>query len=468
MEPVMDSLMTVMRVCETRVQAVSMINNHWTLQTSPQQAVGAPAVRRSAGRQAIRGAARRPVGRQPVAAAGAAEVPANRRPEADEAEHQLNAAAERQPGAAAAIRRPVGRQPVAAVGAAGAPANRQPDANGAARQPAGAVGRQPVAAAAAVRRRGGRQPVAAGAAVRRPVGRQPVAAAGAARPGDDIEDVDGNFPDDEVHQPAFPMVALQQDASHGRDFVDDGYDDQQPFYVDEDQEPNFEDSRVPDEVDFYDYLGNFEDERANANFGQRGNFHSTAVVDVQGLNECNSRNRVDSAVDPFSRLANVLERSLLNNSSSGNNDSVVLSRMTTDKNLPRFSGDPLHWRRFKNAFENSTSIGNFSQRENMTRLYDALRDEALEAVKTSFVACDDAEAVMKVLELRFGSPKLILNALLECIRKLPSLIDEPNRMIEFATSLNEAVKAMKSVQGSLGYLHSQELVAGILDKQTSI
>ena len=92
-------------------------------------------------------------------------------------------------------------------------------------------------------------------------------------------------------------------------------------------------------------------------------------------------NQFQSSNDPIDRLANILASSLANNNLTSNR-AVLIDRLSSSKNLPRFSGDPLDWNRFKCAYECSTTNGNFSERENLSRLYDALKDDALDAVKT--------------------------------------------------------------------------------------
>lgn len=56
--------------------------------------------------------------------------------------------------------------------------------------------------------------------------------------------------------------------------------------------------------------------------------------------------------------------------------------MTSVKKLPSFSGHPLDWMRFKQAFDLSTEIGNYCERENTMRLFEASTGNAREATKT--------------------------------------------------------------------------------------
>ena len=56
------------------------------------------------------------------------------------------------------------------------------------------------------------------------------------------------------------------------------------------------------------------------------------------------------------------------------------------KKLPDFDGNPLDWGRFKDAFKISSKQGRFSEKENFLRLFEALKGEALESVRTLFIS----------------------------------------------------------------------------------
>ena len=95
--------------------------------------------------------------------------------------------------------------------------------------------------------------------------------------------------------------------------------------------------------------------------------------------------------------------------------------MTSAKALSSFSGDPLDWIRFKEAFEHSTELGNYSDRENVMRLYDCLKGDARNAVKTLFAGGNSAHDIMKTLEMRFGNFRIILLKIVNEIRSLPKI-----------------------------------------------
>ena len=77
--------------------------------------------------------------------------------------------------------------------------------------------------------------------------------------------------------------------------------------------------------------------------------------------------------------------------------------------MPTFSGDPLEWVNYKRAYYSSSELGNYSNSENMSRLFESLKDNARDALKAHFVAgSSNCDVIMETLEMRFGNPRVIL------------------------------------------------------------
>ena len=79
--------------------------------------------------------------------------------------------------------------------------------------------------------------------------------------------------------------------------------------------------------------------------------------------------------DFTARLVLALEKTLnsvRDNSVSEGNERFV-NRMTTAKSLPSFFGDPLEWSNFKDVYALSTELGKYSDRDNIARLFEALK-----------------------------------------------------------------------------------------------
>ncbi|KAL7306668.1 hypothetical protein TKK_0001343 [Trichogramma kaykai] len=131
--------------------------------------------------------------------------------------------------------------------------------------------------------------------------------------------------------------------------------------------------------------------------------------------------------------------------------------------LPKFSGDPLDWPIFKRTFDYTTANNTYPPIENMLRLFNALQGDALEAVKASF-SCWNTETVLELLEMRFGNSSLLLEALVAMIKRLPSLVEEPHRLAEFATDLRSATSSLKTHKLGNAQLDNHDLLSVILRK----
>lgn len=66
---------------------------------------------------------------------------------------------------------------------------------------------------------------------------------------------------------------------------------------------------------------------------------------------------------------------------SGSGDYLV-RRLTSAKQLPKFDGNGLEWLRFKRSFELSSELGNYTEAENVARLFSCLEGEAKKAIES--------------------------------------------------------------------------------------
>jgi hypothetical protein len=60
----------------------------------------------------------------------------------------------------------------------------------------------------------------------------------------------------------------------------------------------------------------------------------------------------------------------------------LVHRLPIAKNFPIFVGDPFEWLHFNEAYEMSSKLSNYSDRNNMAGLFAALRREAPGVVST--------------------------------------------------------------------------------------
>lgn len=79
----------------------------------------------------------------------------------------------------------------------------------------------------------------------------------------------------------------------------------------------------------------------------------------------------------------------------------LVSRLTATKDLPKYKGDGVEWIRFKPAFNLLTGIGEFSEAENISRLYACLTGEAKEA------------------GMRFGNHDIVLRKIIQELKDIP-------------------------------------------------
>ncbi|CAH0730254.1 unnamed protein product, partial [Brenthis ino] len=115
--------------------------------------------------------------------------------------------------------------------------------------------------------------------------------------------------------------------------------------------------------------------------------------------------------------------------STNNINSNLLSRICTPKDLPVFTGDPMEWLQFKQAYEESSKVCNFKDSENMWRLRKSLRGPAREAVSALLISASSPEMVMSTLELQFGNPDLIMSRIMVDIKKLHPVPQEYHKDI---------------------------------------
>lgn len=119
--------------------------------------------------------------------------------------------------------------------------------------------------------------------------------------------------------------------------------------------------------------------------------------------------------------------------------------------------------RFKQAYDYSTQNFQIPNQENIARLFEALKGEARETVKTLFASGSNSNDIMRTLELRFGNSKMILEKIISEFSNLPAIGSGKISLLEFASKLKNAVTSIKSLN-CFGYLFSPQLYDEILKK----
>ncbi|XP_048483474.1 uncharacterized protein LOC125489919 [Plutella xylostella] len=154
--------------------------------------------------------------------------------------------------------------------------------------------------------------------------------------------------------------------------------------------------------------------------------------------------------------------------SNNNTNNNLLSRISTPKELPPFYGDPTEWLAFKQAYEESTSLCNFSDRENVWRLRRCLRGPARETVAALLMTAAAPRDVMATLELQFGNAEVILSKIMTEIKKLNSVSPEYQKdIVPFSIKVKNYVAAVRALRRD-EYLEGVSVVNIVLSKLPTV
>ncbi|XP_047996369.1 uncharacterized protein LOC125234202 [Leguminivora glycinivorella] len=183
---------------------------------------------------------------------------------------------------------------------------------------------------------------------------------------------------------------------------------------------------------------------------------------------CSSAAVVAGTELPVQQLASALKELATVSASNNIQNARLLSRISTPKELPLFYGEPMEWLQFKQAFEESTRVCNFSDIENMWRLRKCLRGPAKESVNALLISGTSTETVMSTLELQFGNPELIISRMLMEIKKLHTLPPEYHKeIVTFSVKIKNYVTAVRAL-GRGEYLQEISIVGAILSKLPTV
>ncbi|XP_055714434.1 uncharacterized protein LOC129808688 [Phlebotomus papatasi] len=103
------------------------------------------------------------------------------------------------------------------------------------------------------------------------------------------------------------------------------------------------------------------------------------------------------------------------------------------KELPKFSGNIDEWANFYAQYMKTTSDGQFTSSENVTRLEKCLSGEARELVASLLTVSGEAESIMAILKERFGHPRQQLQRLIQRAKQAEAPNDnKPISVVKFA------------------------------------
>lgn len=150
------------------------------------------------------------------------------------------------------------------------------------------------------------------------------------------------------------------------------------------------------------------------------------------------------------------------NISQTSSNSLVMRQSLMD--LPEFDGSYKIWPRFKQAFYETTRQGNFSDFENINRLNNCLKGEALSRVNSLLINSSNLNEIMIKLEDQFGSVERVYSGLLNDVLALRNpKFENPQSMIDFISGIGDLVINMECMKHP-EYLNDQRLVRDLAKK----
>lgn len=93
------------------------------------------------------------------------------------------------------------------------------------------------------------------------------------------------------------------------------------------------------------------------------------------------------------------------------------ARQFLARKLPVFSGHPEDWPMFISSYETANEACGFSNVENLARLQESLKGQALEAVRSRLLLPNAVPQIIETLRMLYGRPEQLLNMLLAKVRK---------------------------------------------------
>ncbi|XP_055643693.1 uncharacterized protein LOC129779933 [Toxorhynchites rutilus septentrionalis] len=145
----------------------------------------------------------------------------------------------------------------------------------------------------------------------------------------------------------------------------------------------------------------------------------------------------------------------------------IAARQVVPRDLPKFSGNPDDWPMFFSTYESTTTMCGYRDEENMIRLRNCLKDEALAAVRSFLMHPSTVSKAIAALKLRFGQPHTIIRCLKEKILAMPPIKgDSLDRLIDFALSVQNLCATIDAC-GTKEYMKDVTLLHELINKLTS-
>ena len=119
---------------------------------------------------------------------------------------------------------------------------------------------------------------------------------------------------------------------------------------------------------------------------------------------------------------------------------------------------------FISSFENTTRTYNISKEENLERLQESLKGDALAAVQRLLTLPECVREIVEQLRLLFGRPEQIIHQLICEAREMPPIQDEHlEGVIKFSLMSRSLCAAITSL-GMHRHLENPEMLMQMVDK----
>ncbi|XP_055584824.1 uncharacterized protein LOC129737688 [Uranotaenia lowii] len=124
------------------------------------------------------------------------------------------------------------------------------------------------------------------------------------------------------------------------------------------------------------------------------------------------------------------------NRNASNLDRSHIAARQVIRDLPVFTGNPEDWPMFVSTYESTTNMCHFNDEENLIRLRNCLKGDALNAVRSFLIHPSTVPKVLNALRLRFGQPQFVIGVLEEKIRAMPNLkVEYTDKLIDFSLAV---------------------------------
>ncbi|KAL0882321.1 hypothetical protein ABMA27_000834 [Loxostege sticticalis] len=173
------------------------------------------------------------------------------------------------------------------------------------------------------------------------------------------------------------------------------------------------------------------------------------------------------SADTVHMLATAL-KDLASTSAAKAPNNTYMNRLCMPRSLPDFHGDPMEWLPFREAYNESSEVCNFTPKENLWRLRTCLHGAAKEAVSALLISASSPDTIMSTLELKFGNPDLIISRVLLDIKKLQPLPNDYQKyIVPFSVKVQNLIEAIRCLKRE-EYLQGMNIVSNILTKLPTV